>query len=740
MITKIVLDGFKDRTQILELGRLNLLVGLNGLGKSAFIEGLIFCLSGRVPAGKSRDLVAECFPPRGGLVRVIDDEGRWIMRGIEVDHQEARVSEIHKTEPEEAEGAASIWECNRALLDFRYFVDLSAAKRRDFMLDLVGAIGGKLSLKKGRDMLLLGFAKELGGKGADETCILDTSKLPEKLRPIGNEWPKLWEYVASFDWPDTDASEALTKILEIAKEKKNEARLATKATKSALSELTVEKRGAEIAAEEYREAEAAVKLHEQILHDQRTLAKDIERIKSRRDAAHEQWKRLTAACDAKREQINARPTIEAPVGEEPEFDLAEAERVLGSKVDERKRLDRELGEHKVRLSVLKSSREQLDADRRALAAHQNQPMGHMMDALHGFSEYLDDSDRRSTEWEDLKSCCEEVAAGWRESVHKQKERIDDQSERLAAMERTIASANPPTDDQIKRVQMEIGILASNVERLRSGHKDWYSQLRAAQQEDTLRQQLAEEFARLDGELLSVEKTFKAEEERLTELTGGVPGEHVATAEKNLADATSRLEKLEDSRGAARAYAEAKQRAESAQSRERAWTAFESAVTDAREKFVASLTDPIKADIGEVLTAIGRDEREYLELENARGRPAFNLGWQLGDSRRSINALSHGEATVFGVAVAVAIARRARGRKLLLVEADRIDEPTLEALLEGLTKIQDAFDAVLVSTCHYPVTFHGWRAHEFNESGEVKSVDVGYIERSRSSVPLETKDA
>ena len=64
MLKTILLEGFKDQSRTLMLGRLNLFVGRNGLGKSAFIEGLVYALSGRVPGGKSKDEVAKCFPDR----------------------------------------------------------------------------------------------------------------------------------------------------------------------------------------------------------------------------------------------------------------------------------------------------------------------------------------------------------------------------------------------------------------------------------------------------------------------------------------------------------------------------------------------------------------------------------------------------------------------------------------------------------------------------------------------------
>lgn len=722
MLKTILLEGFKDQSRSLTLGRLNLLVGRNGLGKSAFIEGLVYALSGRVPGGKSKDEVAKCFDPRGGLVRVTDDEGRWIARGINVDHRQARVSETLELEPEQAEGAASIWECNRALLEFRYFADLSSAKRRDFMLELVGATGGNLTLERGREILLLGFAKEVGGDGSDESCILDTTKLPEKRRPVAAQWAPIWEYIESFPWPGTDASDALTLILTTAREKKNGARAAAKDTKSSLSELTVETRGAEIAAEEYEEAKAAKQWATEAYAKAKADFSRVEALTSRRDAALAEAKRLDSLRDEKEKLLQKRPEVAAPKGEEPESVDAE-EAVVKAKVIERARLEQELADHSERLAVCENQAGQLDIYHRMQREHQNQPMGHMMDALGTFGEFVPDDSLAATMFEDLKKCCGEVASKWRQSLDEQRKRINAEADKLAGMDRLLADANPPTPEEVDRLGKQVGILKSNVARIRRINDAWYANLRAASDEEKDRRDIREEIARLDERVKAAAATVSEEDERLRKLDsrGWLP---LKTRKETLEKTTAELDRLERLRGAADAYQGAKDRAEASQARERAWTAFERAATDARETYVASLAEPIKADVGAVLEAVGRDESAYLELENARGRPVFDLGWKIGDSRRSLNALSHGEAAVFGAAVAVAIARRARGRRLLLIEADRIDLETLEALLVGLVAIDDAFDAVMLST-HTEMVMApaGWRVHEFDAGGGVSSRNI-----------------
>lgn len=720
MLKTIYLKGFKDQSRTMHLGRLNLLVGRNGLGKSAFIEGLVYALSGRVPGGKSKDEVAKCFSPRGGKVQVIDEEGRWIMRGITVDHKATRVSEVLETEPKEAPTSTSIWDCNQALMDFRHFVDLSSAKRRDFMLDLVGAAGGKLTLEKGRETLLAGFAKELGGKGADESCILDPRKLPEDLRPVAAQWKPIWDYIESFDWPGTDASEALTSIVDTAKTKKNEARAASKEAKASLSELTVETRGAEIAAGEYDAANKAKEDLERRKTEASSRVEHIDSIKARVDRGRIEAGRLEKARGTLQTQRDESVKVAEPEGELVSVEAEEE--VLRSKIDEGARLAREFNDHTERVFTRDHQVEQIEIYKRAIAAHQNQPMGHMLDAVAAFEIFVPEEGGAQVHFDDLKTACEEVAAAWKVILDGQIARYGAEQEKLDGMNRVLAQDSAvPTEADLARLRGEVDILKSNVARLRAENDDWSARVGAAHADQKKRASMDEDLARHDERIKATVEALTTDLAALV-AAGEAPDVVAITAERDAAAEV--LERLNRLKGSLDAFDGAKERAEASTAKDAAWTAFERAAVDARETYVAALSEPIKADVGVLLSASGLDERPYLELENARGRPVFDLGWEVGDSRRSLNALSHGEATIFGAAVAVAIARRARGRKLLLVEADRIDIETLEDLLKGLLAIEDAFDAVMVSThTQMIVPPVGWRVHEFDALGGLTSRNI-----------------
>ena len=115
-----------------------------------------------------------------------------------------------------------------------------------------------------------------------------------------------------------------------------------------------------------------------------------------------------------------------------------------------------------------------------------------------------------------------------------------------------------------------------------------------------------------------------------------------------------------------------------------------------------------ADINTIFERAGREERAYLLLENERGRPAFELGWARNGARCAFGALSGGEAVLFCAALSLAIARRAEGRRLLLIEADPLDENNLPALLRAIGKSSEDVDALVVATAsHVDDEFDSW---------------------------------
>src|SRR5690606_30149886 len=120
-ITKIDLRSWKGIDREIELSPLTLITGPNGAGKSATIEGLLYALTGDTPTGRSGDIVARYVGPRGGSVTVTDAEGRFLRRGVEIDHESHKVSEVFEC----SEGSAESWACDPFVLSTADFLGLS---------------------------------------------------------------------------------------------------------------------------------------------------------------------------------------------------------------------------------------------------------------------------------------------------------------------------------------------------------------------------------------------------------------------------------------------------------------------------------------------------------------------------------------------------------------------------------------------------------------------------------------
>ena len=255
-------------------------------------------------------------------------------------------------------------------------------------------------------------------------------------------------------------------------------------------------------------------------------------------------------------------------------------------------------------------------------------------------------------------------------------------------------------------------------------------------------------------------------QELAEQLEAMPDPPVRALREDVEAAEEALQEAEEAAGAVTAYRDAIDRAHLNKIAEASWKAAEAACKAAREIYVADIVKPIVADIGDVLTAAGREERVYLLLENERGKPIFDLGWILtkeksptelrydpvghlrqlpgGDaypdpstydepvklgvtgvvgSRRSLSSLSGGEAVLFTAALALALARRSDARRVLLIEADPLDEFNLGELLSALGEIPDdhpigKLAACLVATSTDVSAADGWTCVQFKRDGSL----------------------
>lgn len=714
-ITHVELDGFKGIFRRHELGPLTLLSGPNGLGKSAVLEGLRYALSGEVPSGKASDEVAKYFPPRGGAVLVIDAAENWIRRGITRDHEKAKVS----TEFEE-EGDAE-WVANDALLDMRGFLALSPNKRREFILELVGA-GETPTDKEVHQALARGYAKEIGGAGAD-VAILDGRKndLPDEIRPLAGLWLNLWSVLSSYlKTGERTASAIFQRLADASKDRKNAARVAANEAKAAIRELEAAAKGAEAAAAdlearrgEAREAQEALSAVRESAAARREISRQLDGTKTELGELVTRLASVDEIVDALTDP-GPRPDVESGEDQETERWRAEAkaasEEALKAR-DARRVLEaceNELAQREAALEVA----------RRDVAALEKEPIGRASLQAEKVREYVASSGGSHVCIRDLLDLVDELAESWRKRRDVAVERVAawDAEAREFSSRRLELTKATPTEEEYKALVSRTFELDDKEQKAARYRRDRVeSQKRALEAwEGVVRQQ-----DQVRAEQKAARERYHAARGRQDELAGRLDElaeSDVGAAEEAAGKAREALEAAEEAAGAVKAYREAVDRAEGEKVSENAWKAAEAACKRARETYVGEIVRPIVDDVAALLRAAGRQERVYLLLENERGKPVFDLGWSLRDSRRSLSALSGGEAVLFTTALALTIARRATGRRVLLIEADPLDEQNLLLLLEALSRMEIELDACVVATSRWVEKKVGWRVLQFTEEG------------------------
>ena len=137
-----------------------------------------------------------------------------------------------------------------------------------------------------------------------------------------------------------------------------------------------------------------------------------------------------------------------------------------------------------------------------------------------------------------------------------------------------------------------------------------------------------------------------------------------------------------------------------------------AIKDVREAAMATMAKPFLGMIDAVLFPAVQ-KRSYCDLVSERGRPIFDLGWIDGDRKRSLVAMSGGEAALFGGALAFALVAMAEiPMKLLLIEASELDGQNLGMLMNGIFANSGSLSNVMIAT-HIDIAGgmdqdNGWR--------------------------------
>lgn len=707
----VELEGFKGRRGKTDLSRPLVLSGRNGAGKSAIMEGLTWALSGVVKAGRTLDAVSQYFPPQGGYVTVRDATGAWLSRTLIRNPKTGKCSEEVDTSSREIGKPADLapWQSEAAVLDLRALFGLAAAGRREFALRLCGS--GDLDKQAVMERIARAYAKEVGGPGANPDGLTAADELPEKVR-------KLWDSWLGHDGMEDEltkrlfaiqhfgGSQALLGLSEHAKEQRLGAARARKAGPP--DERPV---GTPLSKEKHAALKARLLEIDRALGEGATVegtwaeaVRALERAKGHLRTAEEKY----SALELELAQARAVPIPEP--GEEP------ARPPVVSAENGLERLaERRVAEAAQAIRLRQAAERDLEEAKNEAAEYLLDLQGLMSSAVGRLVGYLEDRRGAVDEWT-VRLCelVDQVAKEWRE----RRERLlaDEKIHRdtLKAAEEALAAFSPMETLQANAAVLEDRLLAIRKERqeaeqaYRAAWDAWNGRMQH-------RDRTHARTFQLEEQLKTAKKHLQGQGDAVTELL-----ERVKELQGKRLDPVSReimLQEAQGIRAALEADAVAGARAvEVSNAREayarleleeEAWKLAEKAIATVRETYVSRAVAPLLEGLQAVFQEAGRQETPYIDLENEKGRPIFELGWVRDGERIPFESLSGGEGAIFAAGLQASIALLSPGRKLLLVEADTLDPGNLKALLAALSPLGERLDALIVSTCHPVPDAPGW---------------------------------
>lgn len=707
-ISKVTLHGFKGISTTYQLSPATLLSGVNGSGKSACLQAIVFALTGITPDGKALDRVAQYFPLRGGWVQVEDSAGRWIKRilGRDIAKSKCWVDlETSDDEDEAEEPNLKNWQVSEVVLDVAEFLGLSPEKRREFVLRLCG--GGKEAPKDIFAALELEYAREIAGPAATPRCLIAGGDVPPEVTALAHAWMKprgLSEVLRSYLGNAANAkslSENCLKLGEVAKENKLGSRKAALDASAALRELEAELKGAQAAAVDLAGRKAAVEAAREEMSTYRGRAERREEAKHRQHAAIQgldaaqrnlDLDRASAAAHSTAGERPAAPGAH-PARENIQAELLECRELAG-------RIGADIRTSTAAQDQIKLAKEETTRAGEALADCRAWLMAKISGLI---DEIPDEADPGIPA---LREAIWDLAAGWRAELGKLEDQAKRARERLDNSCKLADGTNLDTKgltkalEQAKAEEHELLKAQLRFDALQGARAaDFKANLARWEQADRAHRDARARLEASERALPAAQKQLEEAEKRLAaiETVNGEAFPKMEEIESRLYKAQEAAETAEKAAGAVQAYESASARAEAARVDEKAWSHAEKAVQALRERQVGAATGGLIADLQAILKAAGREETVYLELENDRGRPIFELGWVRDGKRTALPALSSGEAVIFCAALSIALTLRAPGRRLLLVEADPLDTTNLEALLQALAPQADSLEALVVAT-------------------------------------------
>lgn len=746
-IVRIRSDGFKGLEFEDQLTPGVIVCGPNGSGKSARLEAIVYALSGRVPTGKSLDEVARYFGPRGGTVELMDEDGHWIRRGITRDREKAKISE---TIDYDDEGGEDRWEADPAVLDLREFLNLSPNKRREFILEICGT--GQASREELYDVIEAEYARKIAGAAATAETLRDPDSLPEAEAQLAKTWTEergMREVLVSYllGNPDGTASEFCQKLADVAREGKNVARAGAVKARGVVDELEHQVQGARAAAADMERASTeradAIDAHIE--------ASKLKGERAEREKSAEHYRRLYGTQEQELAAAKDEAAALKDPGPEPEVtgvidafkahEEFEARKTEAHEPETRckdvfERYHKAISDASTTEAELQKIKEEIEKLNEWPQAKLNELMADPPDGVPCWDWF-----------DDLREAVDACSKVWHDQCQRFENRKNDNEIALATYHADADVLKPEFEAaEVTSKNMELELTAIAFEEQAWDEKRKLDEGRHRAELDARRNWLTEkeaiDFA--NREVQEAQKILNRSHDELNRINAEIlkssrqPMADFAATQERLGKSDVAVEKASAAMGVVRAYDEAIELKTVTQLAEKAWAAAEKSIKRAREIYVGNATKVILEDLQFVIDALWAsrtDEAEppppkiYLDLENERGKPIFDLGWvsrgqdspdvSLGPVfvKTSLSSLSGGEAVLFCAALSMAFSRRSKGRRVLLLEAAELDASNLGGTIDGLGLILEELDACIVATSSgYPTTrsWEGWTVQQLGQ--------------------------
>ena len=762
-IEELTMTDFKGVDSTTRLGRLTLLVGPNGTGKTARLDALRFAVQGDCRFGAQPQAVAKLGSHKGCGVRVKLDDGFAWTRKIERNGKtKAYATTLHVA----GHDGLNLRDAEPILagkvgrfaptFDLGAFLGLSDDKRRDYVLELCGSAEGEADIA---DLLaranLAYLADELGAGTVAVYCVeadgirtkrddltpaqrgkvaraLNTKLSAADREALAVALARVGEQMHGMPTPA-----AVAAALEHAKTLANESRRERDRAQQAVARFTAQRDALQLASDTVEQ----LKTRRAELVEQRTQAReqianqegrssgiaDYERKLSKLAgdlaAAEASLATLTAAtgptqADADAARAQAKQMIDD--NPEPMADFSEAQDAADAA---RRELNTAAGIDGNLATTIRGLNQQIDAAQARLRDLEQRAADDPWMRAHELYRHVQQQardDHPMTEidaWVELGDLIainignyptDEVAA-----------HVEGLRAKLGEATGAKATAAVRHESAIKAMADAEEIVRLATEQHAASHRAWAKTITDSQVIDDKANEITRQ---IDRRQIDIEATtdriesIKSEQvdaqralQDLQSAGGSVPVEQLQAQVKSLGDEIEQVDRQITAKERHQALESELTRAIAAAEHESVMHEVCKQLADAvrtiREELMHDLVRPLVERINRFLDAASATGRAYCDLEDARGKPVLELGWLTHDGTRKVPlpAMSGGETVLYGVGLAYALVTLAAPPlKLLMIEAAEVDDETGASMLGGLVNVADDIDNVVIATCHLPI--------------------------------------